>query len=153
MHAVAENIARIHQRRTVWFGLALAITLDTVTQLCWKSAVGQVPESLGLWSSLTHVLSLPLFRVTLLLFLLQFVNWMTVLAQADLSYAQPITALSYVTVSAASTIFFHEPLSSLRLMGLALILLGVWFISRTDHRTVDTISTRRTRTFPAEASQ
>jgi len=153
MQSVAENIAITHQRRTVWFGLALAIALDTITQMCWKSAVEHVPESLGLWPSLAYAFSLPLFHLTLLLFLLQFVNWMTVLAHADLSYAQPITALSYVTVSAASIIFFHEPLSSLRLTGLVLILLGVWFISRTDHRTADSTATQQEGTFPAEVLQ
>ena len=74
-------------------------------------------------------------------FLLQFFNWMIVLAHADLSYAQPITALSYVTVSVASMAIFHEYLSPLRLVGLAMILIGVWVISRTNLRTA--------RMFPA----
>jgi drug/metabolite transporter (DMT)-like permease len=142
MPTPVDHDSRLPQSRTVWIGLALAILLDTVTQLCWKSAVAYVPETLGVWSSIGHILSVPLFQVTLLLFLLQFVNWMVVLAHADLSYAQPITALSYVTVNGASMAIFHEHLSALRIAGLALILLGVWFISRTSHRTTAALAAR-----------
>src|SRR6476619_5269484 len=99
MSSAAENVSPPRQYRTVWVGLVLAILLDTVTQLCWKSAVEQVLGTLGVWLSISRILAVPLFHVTLLLFLLQFVNWMVVLAHADLSYAQPITALSYVTVN------------------------------------------------------
>jgi multidrug transporter EmrE-like cation transporter len=125
-----------HQRRTVWLGLALAIVLDTIAQICWKFAVGHVTDTIGLWQGFGSILSEPLFHVALLLFLLQFFNWMIILAQADLSYAQPITALSYVTVSGASMAFLHEQLTPLRLIGLSMILLGVWVISRTSHRTL-----------------
>src|SRR5262245_45409214 len=138
------------QQRSVWFGLALAIALDTMTQLCWKSAVGHIPETASLFSGVVYLFTVPLFHLTLLLFLLQFLNWMVVLTQADLSYAQPITALSYVTVNAASMILFHEHLSRLRLVGLTLILLGVWFISRTSHRTSNALSAHREAQGPLE---
>lgn len=150
MSASRDTLSPSHQYRTVWFGLALAILLDTVTQLCWKSAVGQVPESLGVWLSLSQIFTVPLFYVTLLLFLLQFVNWIVVLAHADLSYAQPITALSYVTVSMASVMLFHEHISSLRFAGLVLILFGVWFISRTSHRTTVALAPQSEGEFPSE---
>lgn len=128
------------QRRIVWLGLALTIVLDTLAQLFWKSAVNQVPGTVGLWQSVFATCSEPWLYVALLLYILQFFNWMVVLSHADLSYAQPITALSYVTVSGASSALFHERLSFLRLVGLVMILLGVWFISRTSHRTTGTVS-------------
>ncbi len=127
--------AETRQYRLVWLGLGLAIVLDTLTQLCWKAAVAQVPETTEFLAGVGALLAVPLLYVTFALFLIQFLNWMVVLAHADLSYAQPITALSYVTVNAASAALFHEPLSLLRFVGLATILLGVWFISRTSYRT------------------
>lgn len=145
-----SNLMPLHQRRTVWLGLAFAIALDTITQLCWKFAVEKVPGTIGLWQSFVHILPNPFFHAALLLFLLQFFNWMIVLANADLSYAQPITALSYVTVSGASMVLFHERLSPLRLAGLAMILLGVWFISRTNHRTTEVVTTRGKEQFQLE---
>jgi len=126
----------------VWLGLTLAIVMDTFVQLCWKVAVERIPDTIGLWQSVYHILPDPFFQVALLLFLLQFFNWMIVLGRADLSYVQPITALSYLTVTGASTMLFHERLSLLRVAGLAMILLGVWFISQTDHRTRDGFQTK-----------
>lgn len=72
----------------------------------------------------------PLFIVLGLIFVLQLVVWLKVLEHADLSFAQPITALSYVTVCGLSVLWFEETLDARRLVGLALILLGIWFVSR-----------------------
>ena len=125
----------LSRRQLVWLTLTLAIAMDTVVQLCWKFAVEQVPETVGLWQSVAAILREPLFHVALIVFGLQFFNWMIVLAHADLSYAQPVTALSYVTVSGASVVLFHDQLSPLRMAGLAMIMVGVWVISRTNVRT------------------
>ena len=128
------------QRRIVRLGLALTIVMDTLAQLSWKFAVEQVPDTIELWQGVIATFSEPWLYVALLLYIFQFFNWMIVLSHADLSYAQPITALSYVTVSGASSALFHERLSLLRLVGLVMVLLGVWFISRTSHRTTGTES-------------
>lgn len=132
---IASTPALLSRRQIVWLTLTLAIAMDTVVQLCWKFAIEQVPDSVGLWQSVAAILHEPLFHVALIVFFMQFFNWMIVLAHADLSYAQPITALSYVTVSGASLVLFQEQLSLLRMVGLALIMVGVWVISRTNVRT------------------
>ena len=130
----------LSRRQLVWLTLTLAIAMDTVVQLCWKFAIEQVPETVGLWQSVGAILQEPLFHIALLVFCFQFFNWMIVLAHADLSYAQPVTALSYVTVSGASVVVFHDHLSLLRMAGLALIMVGVWVISRTNVRTAGLVS-------------
>ena len=53
------------------------------------------------------------------------------------SFAQPITALSYVTVLAISARFLHEDLPPSRLAGVGLILAGVWLVSRTPAETAE----------------
>ena len=50
----------------------------------------------------------PLFAAALALYACQFFTWMLVLANADLSYAQPIMGLSYVSVSLMAALLFHE---------------------------------------------
>jgi drug/metabolite transporter (DMT)-like permease len=65
----------------------------------------------------------------------QLFNWMRVLARADLSFAQPFTAISYITVLAISCHSLNESLSVSKMFGVALILVGVFFISRTPFRT------------------
>jgi drug/metabolite transporter (DMT)-like permease len=76
-----------------------------------------------------------MFYLLLILFAAQFFCWILLLAKADLSYAQPITALSFISVAACSKIFFGEHVSLTRMAGIAMILVGVWFICGTDHHT------------------
>lgn len=150
---VISKSTLLRRRRTVWLALTMTVVMDTIGQLCWKFAAGQVPDTIGLWQSFVSILHEPLFHVALLVYFLQFFNWMIVLAHADLSYAQPITALSYVTVSGASMAIFHEHLSPLRVLGLAMILVGVWVISRTNLRTAGMVPARCEEQFQPEVPQ
>jgi drug/metabolite transporter (DMT)-like permease len=71
----------------------------------------------------------------MLAFAANFYNWLRVLALVDLSFAQPFTALSYLSVITISSHSLHEEMTAAKFLGLGLILLGVFLISRTPHRT------------------
>ena len=116
-------------------GLILAVVLDTFIQLAWKQAVAPVPDTASVAATARAVLSSPLFYAAMLAFAAQLWNWMRVLARADLSFAQPFTALSYLSVLVLSWLLLHERLSITRLVGVAFILSGVFCISRTPFRT------------------
>jgi drug/metabolite transporter (DMT)-like permease len=103
------------------FRLALAVVLDTAVQILWKMAALQLP-SIGL-----------LFMLVATLFAWQLLNWLRVLESSDLSYSQPITALSLVTVFFLSVLFLGEGIDLPKVTGTLFVLAGVWFISRTDH--------------------
>jgi drug/metabolite transporter (DMT)-like permease len=107
--------------RVLFFQLALAIVLDTAVQLVWKLAALQLPA-----------LS-PLLLLVAALFAWQLVNWLQVLEGSDLSYSQPITALSLVSVFILSALFLGERVDATKVIGTCLVLAGVWFISRTPH--------------------
>jgi drug/metabolite transporter (DMT)-like permease len=119
----------------VWIGIGLTIVLDTAIQLSWKSAVANVPSSASAWDTILLMLRQPLCYVTITLFLFQFFNWMTLLSKADLSYIQPLTALSLASVTGFSYLLLHEHISLQRAAGMFLILAGVCFISMTRHKT------------------
>lgn len=120
-------------------GLALAIVLDTVGQLLWKRAATRLPESLSPDVLLGALLHDPLPLVVVGVFVLQLINWLLVLERADLSYAQPITSLSYVSVVLLSVWLLGEQLDAVRVAGMSLVLLGVAMIGgdsvRRAHRT------------------
>lgn len=109
--------------------LAIAIVLDTLAQLLWKHAVAGLPDDASLSVTLLAVFSQPWFVVVIALFLIQLWNWLEVLKHADLSFAQPITSISYLTVSLASWWLFGEKLGPLKAAGILLILAGVWLSS------------------------
>ena len=127
-------------------GLVLAIVLDTFIQIAWKLSVVHVPVDASVIATIRGALSSPLFYAAMLAFGAQLFNWMRVLARADLSFAQPFTALSYISVLAISCHSLGENLSVSKLFGVALILVGVFFISRTPFRT--TGNDRRTPAIP-----
>ena len=116
-------------------GLIVAIVLDTFIQITWKLAVSPIPVDASVVATTRAALSSPLFYAAMLAFGAQLFNWMRVLARADLSFAQPFTALSYISVLAISCHSLGENLSVSKLFGVALILVGVFFISRTPFRT------------------
>ncbi len=119
----------------VLLGLFLAIALDTGVQLSWKGAVLHAPDTANMRTIAIFTLRQPLFYAAMIMFIGQFFNWMWVLSKTDLSFAQPITALSFISVCALSTLWLHETVSPMRIFGIALILAGVWFISQTEHNT------------------
>ena len=116
-------------------GLAIAITLDTATQMIWKSAVADLPDAESLWDLALAALQQPRFLLVVAMMLAQFGNWMLVLKHSDLSFAHAVTALSYVTVAIASVLWMGEHGSPLQTIGIALIMAGVWLVSRTGHVT------------------
>lgn len=118
--------------RVVW-GLAVAIVLDTAVQLSWKWVAGWLPAD-GPWQDIAlTVLHRPYPLLVIALMLAQMVSWLKLLGHAELSFAQPITALSYISVCLLSVWLFAEKLGGMQIAGIACILLGVWFISRSGY--------------------
>lgn len=113
-------------------GLALAILLDTIQQLVWKQGMGGIPDTASPWETIEAALHAPLLGLVAILMLLRLINWLKVLELADLSYAQPITSLSYVTVTLASVVYLKETLTLLQVAGIVVVLAGVWCISQTE---------------------
>ena len=72
--------------------------------------------------------------LVVVIFIAQLINWLRVLEASDLSYSQPITSLSYITVLWFSVAWLGEQLDALKVAGIVLIVAGVWFISRGPHR-------------------
>jgi drug/metabolite transporter (DMT)-like permease len=124
-------------KRLLAFGIALATILDTAGQLLWKYCVDLLPSDAGLSQAAWAVLHQPLFIVLVTIFLLQLFNWMRVLEHADLSFAQPITSLSYVTVCVLSAFLFGEHIGAAKVAGVLCVLGGVWLVSQGEPQSKD----------------
>jgi drug/metabolite transporter (DMT)-like permease len=117
-------------KRLLLVGLGLAIALDTAGQLLWKVCIASLPASAEPWPIVLAVLHQPLFVVLMAIFLLQLFNWLKVLEHADLSYAQPITSLSYVTVCLLSATELGERIGLAKTIGVLCVLGGVALVSQ-----------------------
>jgi drug/metabolite transporter (DMT)-like permease len=56
--------------------------------------------------------------------------WLVAISRVGLSYAYPFVSLSYVIMLAAAFMLFHEEIPLLRIIGTAVICIGVILISR-----------------------
>jgi drug/metabolite transporter (DMT)-like permease len=132
----------MHTPLRVWAGLAIAVALDAPVQLMWKALMlkyrnpAHMPHG-DLWHQVRWFSHQTRSWGLLALFACQFFDWIWVLGNADLSFAQPFTALSYVVVSTCAVIFFHEHLSPLRIVGIGAILIGVILVGSSDCRTTE----------------
>jgi drug/metabolite transporter (DMT)-like permease len=66
----------------------------------------------------------------LLIYVTGTVFWLSALSRVELSYAYPFASLSYVVMLAASWLLFYEDITVMRLLGTAIVALGVFLISR-----------------------
>jgi drug/metabolite transporter (DMT)-like permease len=63
------------------------------------------------------------------------VSWLALLARADLTWALPFSAATYVGSAIAGAVLLGEPVAMARWAGVALIAGGVVLVSRTRPRT------------------
>jgi drug/metabolite transporter (DMT)-like permease len=121
-------------------GLALAILLDTVVQVMWKRASDKLPPIdqasaqtfVAIAAALFHQ---PIFLLVAVLIAAQMINWLLTLDHADVSFALPITALSYVSVALVSRFWLGEAITPWRIAGMAVILVGVILVARSKPNT------------------
>ena len=51
--------------------------------------------------------------------------WMAAMTKFDLSYAYPLMSLSFVLVLIFSALFFHEPVTAAKVLGVIFIMAGI----------------------------
>ena len=67
----------------------------------------------------------------LLIFIIAFLLWLTILSKFDLSFAYPLVATGYILIALISFIFLKENLTIMRWLGIFLIAIGSYIITRT----------------------
>ena len=58
--------------------------------------------------------------------------WLLVLSRVQVSYAYPMLSIGYVVNAVAAYYLFGEPLSSVRMMGIFIIIAGVYLVAQTN---------------------
>jgi drug/metabolite transporter (DMT)-like permease len=119
-------------RWRIFVGVFLAVALDTATQTLWKMSANLVPDDVTLWDTLGILIHRPMFQIVGILMLCKLINWVKLLEVADLSYAKPVTALSYVTVAIASVVILGERIHWQQIVGIVVVVAGVWLVSQSE---------------------
>jgi multidrug transporter EmrE-like cation transporter len=58
--------------------------------------------------------------------------WLLVLSRVQVSYAYPMLSIGYVVNAVAAYYLFGEPMSSVRMMGIFIIIAGVYLVAQTN---------------------
>lgn len=97
--------------------------------------VGQL--SLGHWQQAISAIFTPWVGAGILLLILFFASYLTALSFADLTYVLPATSIGYVIMALMARFFLHENISIYRWTGIALISIGVGFVTQGPSKTHD----------------
>ena len=116
---------------SLWIGLPV---LSALFQASTKMLAAEMRHTPFSWSWLVQATHSPWVVVVLVSEVLSFVLWLNVLTNVPLSKAFPITAVAYIAIELMSWTLFKEPVMPLQIIGSALILAGVWFVSIASDR-------------------
>jgi len=118
----------------IFFLFLLFILCDTATQIFLKKGatnLGEIPLD-----QLSHVLLYVINILTnvnimmgVMFVLIAFFSWLAILSKVDLSKAQLMNSLVYVTVPLASIFFLGETIHMTQMFGILLISLGALIAS------------------------
>jgi len=112
-----------------YFYVACTVLFTVYGQLVIKwqvLAAGAFPEAPGeKLLFLARLLANPWIISALAAALAAAVTWMAAMTKLDLSHAYPFMSLAFVLVMVASAFFFDEPVTGLKIAGIALICIGI----------------------------
>jgi len=125
---------KIKANAEIFFLFLVFILCDTATQIFLKKGatnLGEIPLD-----QISHVLIYVLNILTdvnimtgLFFVLIAFFSWLAILSKVDLSKAQLINSLVYVTVPLASIFFLGETIHMTQMFGILLISIGALIAS------------------------
>ena len=109
----------------------ISVILTSIGQLFFKKGMMILDhrhQQASLWELMVYAFG----NVYVLLGFLSFgagaVLWLAVLAKEEVSYAYPLSSLGYIIVLIGSFLLFQEHISLSRVIGILLLVMGVFFI-------------------------
>ena len=109
----------------------ITIVLAISGQLAMKKGMNNIGEI-----SIKDFFSQKLFTIVfekfvfvgILLYAISAIFWLATLSQEELSFAYPIISIGYIITAILSKILFKEHLTMFRIIGIILIVAGVYFV-------------------------
>ena len=120
---------KIKENLEIFFLFLLFILCDTATQIFLKkgaSNLGEIPldEVSHIFLYVLNILTNVNIMTGIAFVLIAFFSWLAILSKVDLSKAQLMNSLVYVTVPLASIFFLGETIQMTQMFGILLISLG-----------------------------
>jgi len=117
-----------------FFLIIICVALNIVAQVLLKLTMNSVNNlSFALPKILTSSMQIainPYFITGVGCYILSMLAWLAVLAKIEISVAYPITSLGYIGTAIAGYFIFKEPVSAIRLLGIFVIIAGVYLVAK-----------------------
>jgi len=115
-----------------WILLIVSLALNATGNLLAKYAMKDAPSNVGMLSLALYAITSWKVWLGIACFGIAFGGYALVLTKMDLSLAYPImTTGGFLIIITASFFLFSEHISLLRVIGILLMIAGIWIISRT----------------------
>lgn len=117
--------------------IILTVILNTAGQFMIKAGVNEIVSTTGkidfsnLLGWLLKAVGNGFVLGGFFSYALSAVLWIVILSRAQLSWAFPMVSLSYVITALVAPVLLNETFSYMRFIGILIICLGVFFVSRT----------------------
>jgi drug/metabolite transporter (DMT)-like permease len=108
--------------------LIVAIMLGAAGQIALKAGINQLGHKPPVLTVLRSIFT-PWVFLGFVCYGLSSLLYLVALSRLDLSYAYPLVSLSYVVVAFLSWRFLHETVPPLRIVGLAVVCIGVLLLA------------------------
>ncbi len=114
--------------------IALLLVLDTFAQIFFKMGVthlGEFPTTnlIDIFEYCANMALNPFVVGGIIALFFAFITWLKLLSKVDLSFAHPMTSLVFVTIPLSASWLLHEPLHWSQIVGVILIVFGVFTVS------------------------
>ena len=120
-----------------WAAFALVMTgvlLNAIAQLALKASVSDTGIiNLDMQSLLSSAVSLATnlwLWVGLICYAISVVVWILALSRVDVSIAYPMLSIGYIVNAIAASHLFNEPMGLAKVIGIGIIILGVYILAR-----------------------
>lgn len=119
---------------TVFPLIFFAVILNTGAQLLLKAGMNRLGQFEFAFSKLinigTQVMVNPFVLLGFLTYVISVLVWLLVLSRVEVSFAYPMISLGYVLNALTAYYLFGEALSISRMIGILIILCGVFLVAR-----------------------
>ncbi len=116
------------------FLILFAVSLNTVAQLLLKRGmmvIGHFEFSFAnIWPIALKVLQNPYLLGGMFVYVFSLAAWLLTLSRVEVSVAYPMTSLGYIFTAFVGCCYLNESISLTKFIGIAIIILGVFLVTR-----------------------
>ena len=118
----------------IFFLILCGVLLNAGAQLMLKAGMGQIGHFEFNMANVmpigVKVMANPPIITGLAMYVMSVVVWLLVLSRVQVSFAYPMLSIGYVVNAVAAFYLFGEPLTSIRVLGIFVIIAGVYLVAQ-----------------------